>query len=72
MAFKKRKFNRFRSSQRQHERLKKKYEGRGDDHGWHLFSYHLWVHQKQENTGRILSREEKDQIYKTARFYAYN
>ena len=66
------KFSRFRSSQRQHERLKKKYEGRGDDHGWHLFSYHSLVSEKQEHTGRILSSEEKEQIYKTARFYAYN
>ena len=66
------KFSRFRSSQRQHERLKKKYEGRGDDHGWHLFSYHLWVSDKQEKERRILTKSEREQIYKTARFYAYN
>ena len=72
MAFKKRKINRFRSSQRQHQRLSKKYAKREDDHGWHLFFYHLWVHEKQEKTGRILSREEKNQIYNTARHYAYN
>ena len=72
MAFKKRKINRFLSSQRQHERLSKKYSKREDEHGWHLHSYHLWVHQKQNNTKRILTREEKERIFKTARHYAYN
>ena len=68
----KRKFDRFRSSQRQHERLSKKYSGREDDHGWHLHSYHRCVQDKQDNLKRILSREEKEAIYKTTRFYAYN
>ena len=68
----KRKFNRFRSSQRQHKRLIKKYENRGDDHGFHLLSYHLWVRDKQAEKSRILTRSEKEKIYKNARFFAYN